>query len=165
MLVFLESQDFVDRLQSRELRNLLTNLKNSYPGYTIILLIEGMEKYYRNLKKDVNKQFQAAMRRVSGGANSSSFDATTERPDQAFIENVIMQLQFDQDVRVQFSKDSADSSEWIGNICKEVAVIPEQRYPFFDNMVVVGPIRPLILPLATSLPRARICPTRGRKCS
>jgi hypothetical protein len=79
------------------------------------------------LKKVVNKQFQKSMRTSDGGPNAFE---TPDMPDKSMIENTLMELQFDQGCRMQFAKDGPDACEWIGNIAKEIAVIPEQSYSF-----------------------------------
>jgi hypothetical protein len=88
------------------------------------------------------------MKRKSDGG-SGAFELPS-MPDKSIIGNTLMELQYDQGCRMQFAKDSTDACEWVGNITKEIAVIPEQSYARFPVNVCLanGAIRALILILA-----------------
>lgn len=72
------------------------------------------------MQRNVNKKYKAL---INGGPHVVG---VSNLPDKSDIENILMELQYGQGCRMQFAKDGPDACEWIGNIAKEIAVIPEQ---------------------------------------
>jgi hypothetical protein len=44
ILLYLSGTEFAEMIASKELKHFLLDIKQKYPGYTIVFLIEGLEK-------------------------------------------------------------------------------------------------------------------------
>jgi hypothetical protein len=46
ILIYLDSTQFAEKIASRDLKRLLGSIKQHHPGYTIVFLIQGLDKVY-----------------------------------------------------------------------------------------------------------------------
>ncbi|KAI9371805.1 ERCC4 domain-containing protein, partial [Aspergillus egyptiacus] len=165
VLCLLTAQEFVDMVTSsldsetpdapNNLELHVLRLKHTYPGCTIIYLIEGLTAWMRKNANSRNRAYQAEFRRNLDQSQTSSSSATTAAPDSTStstsrrkktkskpdpapidddtIEDALLNLQIVHNCLIHQTAAAPESAEWIKTFTEHVSTIPYRRQRMEDN--------------------------------
>ncbi|KAJ3089770.1 putative monocarboxylate transporter mch1 [Quaeritorhiza haematococci] len=133
------AEEFAQAISIDGMRGMLETLRQAYPGKKIVLLIEGLDKYFKSKVKAQRDQFAAAVRMANGYEESAAAKARAKKnqaqqagksnlPDRQTIEDFMLTLQLDDGCIVQISKDAEETADWVASYTREIAILPETRH-------------------------------------
>ncbi|KAL1925798.1 uncharacterized protein VTP21DRAFT_681 [Calcarisporiella thermophila] len=126
VLEYMMANELVDLVRAKALLRHADILQQQYPGKRIILLIEGLEKYYKKQKQDERRQFARAVRQASGASLSqdSTGEESRENPKREHIEEELISLQLMKRYLIVHTTGSKQSAETILQFTMDIATRP-----------------------------------------
>lgn len=129
ILVKIDSNEMLNMLVDGSLEVIVNKVKQIYPEHVFIILFEGLEKVFKLISRHENSKFTNAVRSMDSLEQPANKKQKTSKydnlPDRLSVEQVLIWLQIECCIHIQHSIDQHETAEWIGNISKEIAMIPE----------------------------------------
>ncbi|KAI8989459.1 hypothetical protein BDB01DRAFT_542981 [Pilobolus umbonatus] len=131
LLVYLNTDQFVQAIQSNTLDTRIDSIQQAYPNHQIMLVIEGLEAYYKKQSLIQKRQFQSQVLESLGPMLDGSSSSSRKRKktadielglSQKSIEEYLVHLQLIKKVMHVCTKDGEDSASWIENFTADLAV-------------------------------------------
>ena len=132
-LVIVMNADEVVRLaQDAGLEQHATDVERCFPGFNTMYLIEGLVPWMRKNRNSRNRQFTSGVRAqvsTTGAANSRRrrVGATQEYVEEDIVEDALLQLQVEHDVRIHHSTIPLETAQWITAFTQHISTIPYKR--------------------------------------
>ncbi|KAK4461630.1 crossover junction endonuclease eme1 [Cladorrhinum samala] len=139
-MVILSAQDFIDRALSQDpsanLESHVQKMKASFPSYTLIYLIEGLEAFLRNTRNQRNRQFASAVRGNLGP--TASLHSSGSLINEDAVEEALLRLQVMHSALVHHTNAQMETSRWISVFTQHISTVPYRRQQQQSNDCAAG---------------------------
>lgn len=127
-LIRFHSEEFIELVIKNRVKLLISEINSAYNSPRIIFLIESLDKYYRTKQRNINNDFMTAVRSIDDPKVKKKTIPIQDLPDVKVVDEILLWLQIDAGVHLQYSKDGEESADWIGSISKEIAMLPDNQF-------------------------------------
>ncbi|KAI0484070.1 ERCC4 domain-containing protein [Xylariaceae sp. FL0804] len=143
VMVIVQAPEFVNLVLGQEGQDLeahVLKMKTSFPGTTVIYLIEGLTVWMRKNRNVLNRQFASAVRGLAPGAAEASSSAaptgnrTTgkgrqpkEYVDEDRIEDALLSLQVSHGALIHHTGLAVETAQWVAAFTQHISTIPYRR--------------------------------------
>ena len=133
VLVCMDVFDFVKYVKEGTIEEYLTTVESVNPGQQIMMLVEGLEVYYKKKQLLTKRQFDDQVRSTIIGATASQPTRKkgqmeiAEGPTRETVEEMINFLQIMKSIMFVFTKDDEESASWIESLTTDLAL---KRYKY-----------------------------------
>ncbi|KAJ3298239.1 hypothetical protein HK104_010947 [Borealophlyctis nickersoniae] len=98
----------------------------------VIYFIEGLDGYFKKVKKKMSAQFMAQARTLydGGGGKTRGGCVVIDAPERHVVEEELLKLQLEGGgkVSIHHSKTGEEPASWIASFTKQIAMIPELKH-------------------------------------
>jgi hypothetical protein len=133
VLVFFPVNRFIQHIMDDALDRTISKVKSSHRNKQIMVMIEGLETYYKKKKSLESRQFQQTVRQrinendtentASNGRKKKKSASIYEiGPQKEDVEKVLIDLQMLSDIMVLPTKSDDDSASWLESLTIDLAL-------------------------------------------
>jgi hypothetical protein len=131
VLVYVDMAQFIQHIQNDKVDDYIDQILQSSQDRQIMLLIEGLEVYYKKKVLHQRRQFESQVRNAIPTLQTTSTQKrninqgladVANGPGQAEIEATLNYLQFMRDVMLVQTKDDEDTANWIESLTTDLAL-------------------------------------------
>ncbi|KAI7897531.1 uncharacterized protein BX663DRAFT_533796 [Cokeromyces recurvatus] len=121
VLVHIDSLQFVHHVKNNTMNSYIDRIQKSCQNRQIILMIEGLDNYYKKKKLLQRRQFDSQVRQTMSQnpikkRNNRNNEDLINGPEPAMVEECINYLQLVRHVMFVLTKDDKDSARWIESL-------------------------------------------------
>ncbi|KAI2606620.1 ERCC4 domain-containing protein [Hypoxylon sp. NC1633] len=143
VMAILEASEFVKLVLAAEGADLeahVLRMKTSFPGKTLVYLIEGLMPWMRKNKNALNRRFASAVRaldangdpsQTSSSSNQSrrrnNNNAQQEYIDEDVIEDALLSLQVLHGALIHHTNASIETAQWVTVFTQHISTVPYRR--------------------------------------
>ncbi|KAI8887633.1 hypothetical protein K501DRAFT_40719 [Backusella circina FSU 941] len=131
VLLFFEANRFIQHIVEDTLDGTIRKLKRSCRDKQVMMMMEGLETYYKKRKLLESRQFQQAVRQSINDDNDTRSASSKRKkktsiyetgPKKEEVEKVLVQLQMVEDIMLIPTKSAADSASWLESLTTDLAL-------------------------------------------
>jgi len=128
-------QRFTTMIESEDLIPFLTGIQAQQAGSQVVLIVEGLQKYYRDQKNHRSRAFQNSVLKsiaeefgeqrsrpsTSKKPRTSKTDWMVDAPDKNTIEDIMLSLQLCEKIMIVHTANIAETASWIASFSATMA--------------------------------------------
>lgn len=130
VLVHVHTQEFVQYIQDDSVNQFIDRIEQKNPKCQIMLMLEGLDAYYKKKKLNQRRQFDAQIRSSIQGESSSQPKSKRKNdladisnaPEQPEVEECLNYLQLVRNVMLVPTKDETDTASWIESLTVDLGL-------------------------------------------
>ncbi|KAI8637248.1 hypothetical protein BD408DRAFT_447770 [Parasitella parasitica] len=131
VLVYVDMPQFIKRIQNKTVDRYIDVIERDCDGRQIMLLIEGLEVYYKKKMLLKRRQFETQVRNSFDAAEGSSNTSSKRKNnlvtledglEQSDVEECLNYLQLIRSVMLVPTKDDEDTASWIESLTTDLAL-------------------------------------------
>lgn len=133
--VWMNMQRFTTMIECGDLIPFLTGIKAQQAGSQVVLIIEGLQKYYRDQKNHRSRVFQNSVLKsiaeefgeqrsrpsTSKKPRTSKTDWMVDAPDKNTIEDIMLSLQLREKIMIVHTANITETASWIASFSATMA--------------------------------------------
>ncbi|KAF3070694.1 Crossover junction endonuclease eme1 [Daldinia childiae] len=140
VMAIIEAAEFVKLVlgpEGQDLEAHVLKMKTSFPGGTLIYLIEGLTPWMRKNKNILNRRFASAVRALdtnnvaestsSGQPSRRRNNAQQEYIDEDVIEDALLSLQVVHGALIHHTNVQVETAQWVAAFTQHISTIPYRK--------------------------------------
>ncbi|WBW70916.1 Holliday junction resolvase subunit Eme1 [Schizosaccharomyces osmophilus] len=122
--------DFVTKIADGILDDFVKSCKLQSPNSKLIIILEGVNSHFKNVKSDINRQYANA---VNTGTRPLLFGSLSkfQTITKEVLESEVCRINVQHNVLLNYSNDEKETADWIISITSDIAL---SRYKQFSHL-------------------------------
>ncbi|KAI9282658.1 hypothetical protein BY458DRAFT_127760 [Sporodiniella umbellata] len=131
VLVYMHVEELIDRIQNNTVYRHIEKIQNAKKKYQVLLLVEGVEAYYKKRALLQKRLFENEVRKTINDPASATPKTSKKKkqvvsvddlPSQESVEEYLNELQFMHDIMLVPTKSDDDTVSWIESLTTDLAL-------------------------------------------
>ena len=132
VLVLLPADQFVDLVCNEGLESYMDTVESNFRRHDIVLLIEGMNPWFRTNRNIRNRQFTSGVRSQEPSASTAASRRRNNAPTREYIpeeliEDALLQLQVEYDILIHHTTIPLETAQWITIFTQHISTVPYKK--------------------------------------